>query len=44
MLLEEGIERIVTKNSGGSATESKLLAAKELGLPVSWSPAHLGRM
>jgi precorrin-6A/cobalt-precorrin-6A reductase len=34
MLLEEGIERIVTKNSGGSATESKLLAARELGLPV----------
>ena len=34
MLLEEGIERIVTKNSGGTATESKLRAAKELGLPV----------
>jgi precorrin-6A/cobalt-precorrin-6A reductase len=34
MLIEERIALIVTKNSGGTATQSKLLAARELGLPV----------
>ncbi|HTJ89654.1 MAG TPA: cobalt-precorrin-6A reductase [Acidocella sp.] len=34
MLHEERIEVIVTKNSGGTATQSKLIAARELGLPV----------
>ena len=34
LLHEERIEVIVTKNSGGTATESKLVAARELGLPV----------
>ncbi len=34
MLIEERIAVIVTKNSGGGATDSKLHAARELGLPV----------
>lgn len=34
MLHETRIEVIVTKNSGGTATQSKLTAARELGLPV----------
>jgi precorrin-6A/cobalt-precorrin-6A reductase len=34
MLTGERIEVIVTKNSGGAATQSKLLAARELGIPV----------
>jgi precorrin-6A/cobalt-precorrin-6A reductase len=34
MLHAERIEVIVTKNSGGTATQSKLIAARELGLPV----------
>jgi precorrin-6A/cobalt-precorrin-6A reductase len=34
MLIEERIAVIVTKNSGGNATEAKLLAARKLGLPV----------
>jgi precorrin-6A/cobalt-precorrin-6A reductase len=29
------ITRIVTKNAGGSATEAKLVAARELGIPVT---------
>jgi precorrin-6A/cobalt-precorrin-6A reductase len=34
MLHEERISVIVTKNSGGTATQAKLIAARELGLPV----------
>jgi len=34
MLIEERIEVLVTKNSGGAATEGKLRAARALGLPV----------
>lgn len=34
LLAEEGIEVLVTKNSGGSATVAKLEAARALGLPV----------
>jgi len=34
LLLAQGIEVIVTKNSGGSATFAKLLAARALGIPV----------
>jgi precorrin-6A/cobalt-precorrin-6A reductase len=34
MLHEERIEVIVTKNSGGTATQSKLVAARNLALPV----------
>lgn len=34
MLLGERIEVIVTKNSGGAATQAKLAAARALGLPV----------
>jgi precorrin-6A/cobalt-precorrin-6A reductase len=34
LLLEHAIEILVTKNSGGNATEAKLHAARELGLPV----------
>jgi precorrin-6A/cobalt-precorrin-6A reductase len=34
LLIEHRIKVIVTKNSGGTATESKLLAARALGLPV----------
>jgi precorrin-6A/cobalt-precorrin-6A reductase len=34
LLAEHRIEVIVTKNSGGAATEAKLAAARALGLPV----------
>ena len=34
LLVEHGIEVIVTKNSGGTATRAKLDAARALGLPV----------
>ena len=34
LLTEERIEVIVTKNSGGTATEAKLAVARALGLPV----------
>ncbi|MBX5472770.1 MAG: cobalt-precorrin-6A reductase [Acetobacteraceae bacterium] len=34
LLLAHGIEVLVTKNSGGSATYGKILAARQLGLPV----------
>jgi precorrin-6A/cobalt-precorrin-6A reductase len=34
LLSGHGIEVIVTKNSGGAATAAKLVAARELGLPV----------
>jgi precorrin-6A/cobalt-precorrin-6A reductase len=34
LLHEERIEVIVTKNSGGTATQSKLLAAREIRIPV----------
>jgi precorrin-6A/cobalt-precorrin-6A reductase len=34
LLQGERIEVIVTKNSGGTATQSKLIAARELGIPV----------
>lgn len=34
LLREESIDVIVTKNSGGEATFAKLLAARNLGLPV----------
>ncbi|ETX10837.1 precorrin-6x reductase [Marinomonas ushuaiensis DSM 15871] len=34
LLIEESIDIIVSKNSGGSATYSKLEAARELALPV----------
>jgi precorrin-6A/cobalt-precorrin-6A reductase len=34
LLNDEAIEVIVTKNSGGTATEAKLAAARALGLPV----------
>ena len=31
---EENIDILVTKNSGGEATAAKLIAARELGIPV----------
>jgi precorrin-6A/cobalt-precorrin-6A reductase len=34
LLVEHGIDVIVTKNSGGAATQAKLVAARKLGLPV----------
>ena len=34
LLIEHGIDAIVTKNSGGTATAAKLAAARALGLPV----------
>jgi precorrin-6A/cobalt-precorrin-6A reductase len=34
LLREERIEVLVTKNSGGEATRAKILAARNLGLPV----------
>jgi precorrin-6A/cobalt-precorrin-6A reductase len=34
LLTRERIDCLVTKNSGGSATEAKLAAARQLGLPV----------
>jgi precorrin-6A/cobalt-precorrin-6A reductase len=34
MLRIEGINRIVSKNSGGAATYSKIVAARTLGIPV----------
>ena len=34
LLREHGIAALVTKNSGGSATSAKLVAAGEAGLPV----------
>ena len=34
LLEQHGIDILVTKNSGGRATESKLIAARALGLPV----------
>ena len=34
LLRDEGIEVVVTKNSGGEATRAKLVAARRLGIPV----------
>jgi precorrin-6A/cobalt-precorrin-6A reductase len=34
LMRREGIELLVTKNSGGDATAGKLIAARRLGLPV----------
>ncbi|MEM7119827.1 MAG: cobalt-precorrin-6A reductase [Pseudomonadota bacterium] len=34
LMVREGIDAIVTKASGGKATEGKILAARALGLPV----------
>ncbi len=34
LLLEERVEVVVTKNSGGTATAAKLAAAREIGVPV----------
>ncbi len=34
LLASQRIDCLVTKNSGGSATEAKLVAARQLGLPV----------
>ena len=34
LLLERGIDLVVAKNSGGDATFAKVIAARELGVPV----------
>jgi precorrin-6A/cobalt-precorrin-6A reductase len=34
LLLEDKIDTIVSKNSGGGATYAKIAAARELGIPV----------
>jgi precorrin-6A/cobalt-precorrin-6A reductase len=34
LMREHRIDAVVTKNAGGSATEAKLVAARELGIPV----------
>ena len=34
LLRDRGVQAIVTKNSGGSATAAKLVAAREMGIPV----------
>jgi precorrin-6A/cobalt-precorrin-6A reductase len=34
LLQTHGITHIVSKNSGGAGAEAKLIAARELGLPV----------
>ena len=34
LMKREGIDAVVTKASGGKATEGKILAARALGLPV----------
>jgi precorrin-6A/cobalt-precorrin-6A reductase len=38
LLIQQSIELIVSKNSGGSATYAKIIAARELGLPVLMIP------
>jgi precorrin-6A/cobalt-precorrin-6A reductase len=35
LMREHAITRLVTKNAGGAATEAKLVAARELGVPVT---------
>ena len=34
MLREHRIDLVIAKNSGGAATHGKIVAARELGLPV----------
>ena len=34
LLVREGVEVVVTKNSGGAATYGKIAAGRELGIPV----------
>jgi len=34
LMISEKIDLVITKNSGGKATEAKLVAARELGIPV----------
>jgi precorrin-6A/cobalt-precorrin-6A reductase len=38
LLIQQSIELIVSKNSGGTATDAKITAARELGLPVLMIP------